>query len=140
MSSSDIIEHTGIVTHVNDKSVKVSVISKSACGHCHARSSCSLGSTDKKEIEVTNVKSESFVTGEEIKVVLEQSLGLKALTLGYLLPFIILLSVLIITISIGVNEGISGLLALVSLIPYYICLSRFRESLKKEFAFRLKKM
>ena len=140
MASSGTIEHLGVVRYVSDKLVKVSIIPESACGNCHAKGSCSISNTNEKIIEIYKQQNENYSVGEETKVILEQSLGLKALGLGYMLPFLVLFTILIVLTSIGVKEGVAGLLALGSLIPYYFGLSFFRDSLKKEFSFRLKKM
>ncbi len=140
MTSSENIEHIGIISHISDKLVKVSILPESACGNCRARGSCSIGDTNEKTLEVFCSSGENYSVGEQIKVVMEHSLGIKALGLGYLLPFLIVLVQLILLTALGINEGMAGLLSLAILVPYYITLSYFKESLKKEFSFRLKKL
>ncbi len=139
MASSRTIEHVGVISDVNDKLVRVSIIPETACGNCRVRGSCSLGDKDEKIIDVFYPKNETYSVGEEIKVVLEQSLGMKAIGLGYILPFFILMSILIILTSLGFREIFAGLVAILSLAPYYYGLSLFGDRLKKEFSFRLKK-
>ena len=140
MASSETIEHSGIISDVSDKLIKVNIMAESACGNCRVRSSCSIGDKEVKTIEVFRKQGETYSVGEEIKVVLERSLGMKALGLGYIAPFLILVVILSVLISIGLNEGLAGLLSLLSLVPYYFGLSFFRDRLKKEFSFRLRKM
>ncbi len=140
MASSETIEHSGIISDVRDDLIKVSIKAESACHTCRVRGSCSIGDKEVKTIEVFRKKGETYSVGEEIKVVLERSLGMKALGLGYIAPFLILVVILSVLISIGLNEGLAGMLSLVSLVPYYFGLSFFRDKLKKEFSFRLQKM
>lgn len=140
MRPSGTIEHLGIISEVSDNLVRVSVLPEAACGSCSVRSSCSIGETGEREIEVFRRKGDSYSTGEEIRVILEQSLGLKALVIGYILPFLVVLFMLILLTSLGLSEGFAGLVALLSLIPYYTGLSFFRDKLKKEFSFRLQKL
>ncbi len=140
MGSSGTIEHLGIISEVNDKLVRVSVLPESACGSCRVRSSCSIGETGERVIEVLRRNGDSYSEGEEIRVILEQSLGLKALVIGYILPFLVVMFMLILLTSLGLSEGFAGLAALLSLIPYYAGLSFFSDKLKKEFSFRLQKL
>ncbi len=139
MASSGNIEHLGIINDVTDNQIKISIMPESACGNCRARASCSISELSEKTIKVFNPKNETYFVGEEIIVVLEQSLGMKALGLGYILPFFILLFFLILLTSIGLSEGMAGLLSLLSLAPYYFGLTLWKDNLKKEFSFRLKK-
>jgi positive regulator of sigma E activity len=140
MSYSGTIEHVGVISGISEKTIRVSVMPESACGSCRAKGSCSIGNNGEKTIDVPRPPGETYHTGEQINVVLEQSLGMKALGLGYFLPFLAVLSFLILLTSLGLNEGLAGVLSLAVLVPYYTALSFFRDSLKKEFSFRLRKI
>lgn len=139
MRSDGTVEHLGIIREISDTVVSVSITRNTACGSCRARGSCSISDAGEKTIEVCRTPDENYIVGEEIMVVLEQSLGIKALSLGYILPFFLVLGMLIILTSNGLGEGTSGLISLASLVPYYISLRFFRDRLKKEFSLRLKK-
>ncbi len=140
MGYSGTIEHVGVISKIGEREIMVNVNPESACGNCRANSSCSIGATGEKTINVVRMPGDNYSAGEKIMVVLEQSLGLKALGLGYLLPFMIVLALLIIFTALGLKEFIAGILSLASLIPYYAGLFLLREKLKKEFSFRLQKM
>jgi len=75
-----------------------------------------------------------------VVVFLKESLGFRAMFLGYLLPFLILMTVLIIGTSIGLDEGTAGLLALGSLVPYYMVIFIKNKKLKKTFSFSIRKI
>jgi positive regulator of sigma E activity len=140
MGSSGTIEHFGVITEVGDNIVRVSVMPESACGSCRARGSCLAGGNNERTIDAFRSPGENYSAGEHIKVILEQSHGMKALVLGYLLPFLFVLTGLVIMTSLGMNEGMAGLVSLAILAPYYLGLTFFKDRLKKEFSFRLQKL
>ena len=139
MQSSKSIEHSGIIQDIENNVIKVSIIPESACSSCYAKSVCSVSDVDNKIIEITKC-NENYSVGEQVNIFYEQSSGLKAVFLGYVLPFLILFITLIIALSITDNEAIAGSLALGILLPYYLTLLIFKDKLKKTFSFRLKKL
>ncbi|MGF1584374.1 MAG: SoxR reducing system RseC family protein [Bacteroidales bacterium] len=140
MASSGTVEHLGIISEISRNLIRVSIVQESACGHCKAKGSCSISDSSEKTIDITSPQPDSYRVGEEIRVILEQSLGIKALGLGYILPFFVLLFILVTLVSLGINEGLAGILSIVSLAPYYLVLWYFRDNLKREFSFTLKKL
>ncbi len=81
---SGIINHEGIVKNKNENTVIISITSASACSGCHAEGSCSLSGNEEKMIEVRgnyNVKP-----GDNVTILMKQSMGYAALFLGYILP------------------------------------------------------
>jgi positive regulator of sigma E activity len=127
------------VKRVTDNSLIVNIVNQSACSTCHAQSACTVSDFQDKEIEISNF-SKSIVQGQEVTVVFQESKGFTALFYGYVLPFILVLSTLIITLSISNNELLAGLLSLAILIPYYITLYFFRHLLKKVFNFEVEEI
>jgi sigma-E factor negative regulatory protein RseC len=131
------IIHPGIVESVSNDKVLVRILSQSACSSCHAKGACSISEVEEKIIEVENTRSDTWKTGQQVMVKMEQSLGLKAVFLGYVLPLIILIISVIIFLFIMKNEGAAALLAILMLVPYYTVLYLFRNQLKKQFRFRI---
>lgn len=72
-----------------------------------------------------------------VTVIFRESSGLRALFLGYVLPFLILLITLIIAIEVTGNELFGGVIALALLVPYYFALYFTKDKLKKIFTFEL---
>lgn len=64
---------------------------------------------------------------------------MKAVALGYVYPFLLLMAVLIALLSMGVPELRAGILALFSLLPYYLLLFLLRKRIDSTFTFSLKK-
>lgn len=139
MSSEKNISHDGIVLSTDASHVNVGIMSQSACASCHAKGFCSAGDMQEKIVEVKTTDASSYKAGELVVVYMEESLGFSALILGYLLPFVVLMAVLITAMSLTGNELLSGLLSLVVLLPYYIALYLNRDRLRKRFDFRIKR-
>jgi sigma-E factor negative regulatory protein RseC len=131
------IIHPGIVESVNFDKVLVRILSQSACSSCHAKGACSVSEVEEKIIEVEDVKTGNWKPGQQVMVKMEQSLGLKAVFLGYLLPLIVLIVSVVIFLFIMNNEGLAALLSIFMLLPYYLVLYLFRDRLRKKFRFRI---
>ena len=138
MSVSKSIEHKGIIDSINGNKISVSFIALSGCASCHAKGYCSTSDMKEKSVEVYDF-SNLYKVGDEVTVMLKQSLGLKAVWLGYILPFVLVVTALIILSQITKSEAISGLGAIALLIPYYLVLFLFKNKLKKTFSFFIKK-
>ncbi|WP_163712066.1 SoxR reducing system RseC family protein [Mangrovibacterium lignilyticum] len=131
------ITHTGIIKKLSEKGIIVGIINESACASCHAQGSCTAADMKDKEVEIHHFEG-NYSVGQQVTVIGKTSQGFKALLWGYLMPFILLLTVLIITTSLNISEGIGGLLALAILVPYYFILFLFRNRMKKTFEFEIK--
>lgn len=132
------IEHPGIIQTLTGTKATVSILSQSACSSCHSKSYCSMSEMAEKIVEVDLPPGSSFQIGQQVTITLRQNLGYKALFLGYLLPFLILLLSLIILLQLTQNELLSGLLSVALMFPYYGILYLRREQVKQQFRFFIK--
>ncbi len=135
----DCVQHQGVIKRITPKVIYVKILALGACASCNAKGMCNTAEMEEKTIEVVN-DGRGYKTGEHVVVIMDKKLGTQAVLLGYFYPFLILLGVLIIMISISGNEGLSALLALGVLVPYYYVIYLFRNKLKKKFTFRLNKL
>lgn len=131
------IEHKGLVRRISDDHVEVMIIQKSACAGCHAKSACSASDMAEKIIEVTYTGND-LKPGDEVTLIGSESMGWKAVGYAFLLPFIVLLTTLIVATELLENELTAGIVALGILIPYYLILYCFRNRMRKKFSFTLK--
>ncbi|MBS0000166.1 MAG: SoxR reducing system RseC family protein [Cyclobacteriaceae bacterium] len=138
MKQTGYIEHQGIVTQVNENSLSVSLINTSSCSGCHVKGFCHVSDVDNKSVEVLHTANNNISKGDKVIVNYERILGPLALLLGYMVPFFLMIAVLVISLTMSGNEAVSGLLSLVILVPYYITLFFFRDSLKTRFAFTIR--
>ncbi len=133
------VEHDGIIRSINGDKMDVSIIAKSACLSCAVNSSCSVSDIEEKMVEVYVNNPSDYKIGEQVRVYFSQSLGFRALFLGYVLPFLIMMFTLITATAITGKEGLSGLLSVGILAPYYFILYLTRSNHTKTFSFSVKK-
>ena len=132
------VEHWGVIKEITPKTIKVSLLNVSGCASCHTKSTCSVSDVDNKIIDIINA-GESVKTGEKVGVAYEKSLGPLALFIGYILPFIVMIFVLMISWSTTKDEVIAGTSSILSIGVYYMFLTLFRKKLKDTFTFRILK-
>jgi len=130
------IEHEGIVIQSLNNQTTVRIVSQSACASCHAKSACTAADLQEKLIEVES--NETYSPGQQVMLIGNQELGLKAAWWAYVLPVALVLITLILSFAITQSENVSGLLALLVLVPYFIIIKLAGSILKKKFAFRIK--
>jgi len=133
------IEHEGTVASICGNAMVVRIVASPACAGCAAKSRCMPSENQYRDIHVENF-SGNFVSGERVKIVMQQSLGFRALCVGYLLPFVVTLTTLLVVYQITKNEFASGLSALLSLIPYFIIIKLLNQKITKTFGFTVKKI
>ncbi len=138
MSTGNAIEHMGMIEHISDDGIRVRFTSVSACAACHAKGVCSASDTEDKEVVVPNTGG-SFHTGDQVRVTMKASLGAKAVLIGYVYPFLLLLLMLIILTGTGITELRAGLFSLAVLVPYYLGVYLYRDKLNRTFGFSISK-
>ncbi len=132
------IEHKGIIDHIEGDVAHVKINSVSACASCQAKGVCSAADQEEKYLDVPLDKA-NYREGEPVQVQVEKRLGFKAVALGYFYPFLLLMAVLIVLIATGVPELKAGIVALLSIFPYYLGLYLFRKRVENTFTFSIKK-
>jgi len=132
------IEHNGKITQIDGCKIQVQIIQVSACSSCHAKGACSASDMDEKIIE-----AESFDTtlkiGDTVQLTGESSMGLFAVLIAFVIPFLLILLSLYVSGFYTTNEAISGTISLGILIPYFIILSFFNKKLKNKLKFSVQK-
>ena len=143
------IKHDGIVIAVNgDGTVLVRIVQTSACASCKAKAMCA--SAESKEKEILAIGDGLLAVGDEAEVVVQQKIGWKAVLLAYMLPFVVMMSVVAIgnwllaigdgPLAMGKNgEAIIGTAALCAMGVYYIVLGFFKDKIQKDFSFTARK-
>ncbi len=137
MQKKNTIEHSGTVKSVDNGIVIVNIESHPACSGCLASGICELSDNETREIKA--VRSYDAMEGDRVLVVMRQSMGFRALFLGYILPFIIILFILVLMTSLSFSEPVSGLTAILALIFYYTVIYLKKEKIGRSFSFTIKK-
>ena len=132
------IKHLGIVENINGSRLKVKIVQSSACSACSVKGHCSASETKEKIIDDYNKNNVPCQVGERVMIVGTTSMGMKAVLLAFVLPFIVLLLALIISLKLtGGDEAVSALVSLGTLVPYYLIIYICRNRLSRSFMFIL---
>lgn len=135
----DNIEHRGVVVEVNGKSVKVRIEQLSACAACHVRSLCMASDKSEKIVDAAVVAG-NFSVGEEVVVVGHKQLGVVAVVLAYIVPFLLIVATLFFSSLFVDEEWIVGSLSLLVLAPYLVALRLMNNKIKAKFRFYVSKI
>lgn len=134
---SNTIDHTGIIKQVEGTQLFIEIVQQSACADCHAKGMCSASDSKAKIIEITN-SSNRYQVGDTVVVSGKTSLGLLAILLAFILPICALVASIIMGNTLQWNDGLSAVVGILTLIPYYFVLYLFREKMKNKFIFTIK--
>jgi sigma-E factor negative regulatory protein RseC len=138
MSGQQLIEHDGIIQQIDGDVAHVKIDTESACGACHAKGVCGAADQEEKFLDIP-LYGAHYTQGENVRVQVARNLGFRAVVIGYVYPFLLVMAVLVSLVLLDVNEQRAGLLALLSLIPYYLILYLVRKQIGSKFTFSLKK-
>lgn len=132
------IHHTGIVLSVKDTMAKVQIVQSSACAACKAKAMCV--STESKEQQIDALMLEPLQPGDRAEVTIRERLAWKAVLLGYIMPFVVMVAVIaVLTLTTTLDEAVTGTIALCSIALYYLILRLFRTRLEKSFSITARK-
>lgn len=134
----DKISHSGIIESIDDGCVKVRILQTSACAACKVASHCNVAESKVKIVDVINVTDTSTLkVGDEVVVSASRHVANQALLLGFGLPFLILVGVLMFVLWLTSNEGLAAISGLLALLPYYGVLFLLRNRIRHELSFTL---
>ncbi len=136
MSSAGYIEHDGIVQSSDNQSVTIKITSASACSGCHAGKYCNISQTEEKIINVPG--SYNVAQGDNVTVLMKETMGYSAVFLGYLFPLILVVTMLIILTSLQIPELVAGAVSAAILLPYYLILIILKKQINQKFTFTIK--
>ena len=132
------IKHLGIVENIQGSHLLVRIVQTSACAACSAKGHCSSADSKDKIIDIIDTAASSYRVGEKVMVIGETSMGMMAVVLAFIIPFILLIFSLFLFMALMENELYSALLSLAILIPYYFILWLNKTRLKQKFSFTIK--
>lgn len=138
MDASVCVEQKGTIEAILNNRITVRIDRASACGDCNIQGICNLTGPLVRTFDVKNA-GQHYATGDLVQISITRSMGNKAIVVGYLLPFILLIITLLILTSLSLAEWISGLISLAVLVPYYLALYLFRNKLSRTFIFTIRK-
>ncbi len=131
------ISHSGVVESVLEGCVKVRIVQTSACAACKVASHCNAAESKVKIVDVFCSDTAKYAAGQEVTVWASKDVANKALLLGFGVPFLLLVCVLMIALKLVSDEGIAALIALGSLVPYYFVLWLLRDRIQQQISFHI---
>ena len=138
MKTSDNIVHKGLVKSVSDGVAYISFQQEGGCSSCTAKSACSMTKTSEHLLRLP-VTDAPVTPGEEVVVSITASNGYRAVMLSYLVPVIILLTVLLLAVASGIPEHLAGLSAISALVPWFVLLHLARRFFKNKVTYEVLK-
>ena len=132
------IKHLGIVENIQGSHLSVRIVQTSACAACSVKGHCSSADSKDKIIDIIDTAAASYQVGENVMVVGETSMGMQAVALAFIIPFVLLIFTLFLFMALIENELYAALLALAVLVPYYYILWLNKTRLKQKFSFTIK--
>ncbi|MBR4729228.1 MAG: SoxR reducing system RseC family protein [Prevotella sp.] len=136
---SDKISHPGVIDSIEDDCVKVRIVQTSACAACKVASHCNASESKEKMVDVFCCDTAKYATGQEVTVWASREVANRALLLGFGIPLLLLIGVLLIVLRWTGDEGVAALAALGSLLPYYLLLWLRRDSIRQQVSFQIEK-
>ncbi len=130
------ISHSGIVESIREGCVQVRILQTSACAACKVAGHCHASESKEKIVDVLNVHDASRLkVGDNVTVCASRHVANRALLLGFGLPLLLLVSVLLIALKLLSDEGLAAMMALLALVPYYVLLYLLRDKIRQKMAF-----
>ena len=134
---SSTLQHRGVVTRVEARTVVVSVVAQSACAGCHAKGICGESGAERVIVVKTSNASE-YSVGESVVVALQrQSMALVSVVWGYVVPLVVLLVVLFGSVALGLSDGIAALSTILAVVIYYVGLYVARRVFERKIEFTI---
>lgn len=128
----------GIVKKITATSAEVWIAAESACAGCHSKSVCAASSIQEKVIQA-DLPADPIRVGDQVEVLMKESLGHLAVFLAYVLPMVFFVAPLFILHHMGFSDGIAALSSLAFTAAYFLVLWLFRNKLRKKFSFSIRK-
>jgi sigma-E factor negative regulatory protein RseC len=131
------IKHSGVVEKIMDDCIQVRIVQTSACAACKVAGYCNASESKEKLIDVYHADSHRLNVGDAVTVTASTEVAAHALLLGFGLPFIVMVTVLVVVLQTTGNEGRAALSGLMALVPYYAVLYLFRNRLRDKLSFSI---
>lgn len=131
------IKHSGVVENILGDSVQVRIVQTSACAACKVAGYCNASESKEKLVDVYHADTRNLRVGDVVTVTASTQVAAQALLLGFGLPFVVLVAVLIAVLLIMGNEGAAALSGLAALVPYYAVLFLFRNRIRDKLSFSI---
>jgi sigma-E factor negative regulatory protein RseC len=136
---SQIATHNGTVIEVQEGLIKVEMHVVSACSACKAHEKCAFVDKADKVVEVESEHWQQYAVGDAVIVSVNESMGLLAVLLAYLLPAVVVIGSVTVLSYTTDNEAITAFATLALIVIYFLVLYKAKERLQRKFSFGIQK-
>lgn len=134
-----IASHAGTVKAVASGNVEVVIESTSACASCAAHAKCGFAESKNKTIAIPTDDWQQYHEGDTVTVHIDESRGMLAVWIAYVLPAVIMLAAIAIMTVLGSPEWAVALAALAVLAIYVGLLYLLRRRIGSRFTLTVSK-
>ena len=127
------ISHEGIVTKIDNENIEVKILSQSACAACNIKSACNMSEMQEKIITIPAPKDKKLSIGQDVVISIKLGQANRAVIFAYVIPVIILISMIFILSVLKIDEGVNALISIGTLVPYYFILYLLKDRIKRLF-------
>lgn len=139
MKDAEAAGHSGEVVSVENNRIKVRIQSASACSTCHAKGACSAADFQDKYIETKVENGTNYLLGEKVRVECGNKQGFYALFWAYVLPMLLVVTLLFVGFALWDDELKAGILSLGILPIYYFGIYLKRKFFDQKLQMNIKK-
>ena len=132
------ISHSGVIDKIDGDHVQVRIVQTSACAACKVAGYCNAAESKVKMVDVfCDSVAKQLSVGQTVTVTVSRQVATQALLWAFGLPFLLMVSVLIIVLKWTGSEGLAALSGLGILVPYFIVLWLFRDRMRDRLSFSI---
>ncbi len=129
------VSRRGVVTAVHGTVVDIQIVQRSACSACHIKAICAAGEAAEKTVQAPN--DGTLVPGMAVTLSMDERIGWLGVLVGFVLPLVLVVTLLFSLRGILPREEVAGLIAVASLVPYYGVVHLFRGFFSRVVKFRV---
>ena len=129
------ISHSGVVESVDTGCIRVRIVQTSACASCKVAGYCNAAEKKEKVVDVHDVDASAYSVGQAVTVSTSGRVAARALLWGFGMPFIVLVTVVVVVLMLTGDEGVAALSGLAALVPYYFLLYLMRNRMSRQISF-----
>lgn len=133
------IRHAGIIDSIAEGHVRVRIMQAAACAGCQVASRCSASEAKEKIVDVVS-DGQGLQVGQHVVVTTTTGVARMAVVLGFGVPLLLLVTVVLAASLAGWPEEVAALGAIASIVVYYAGLWIMRGHVSKKVAFAIERL
>lgn len=137
--NSEYIRHEAVIVSLEGRNARVQIVRPSACDSCDASRGCGVKKGKKIVVDITDDRLSEHKVGDVVSIEMSSSAGRRAVAVGFAVPLVVFVAVLLAMHSSGSSDGFSAVVGLCSLVVYYLIIYILRVTLERRFVIRLTK-